>query len=93
MWEIPFSFVFLDFSSTYGDSLFVIQKAKLLHMNTVVNIAPPPEGGLHFHGKVIGMLVVFLGYKSLIMVFFRFWKVLCRNEILVFLGLLVFHIE
>ena len=24
-----------------GDSLFVIQKAKLLHMNTVVNIAPP----------------------------------------------------
>ena len=47
-----------------------------------------------FHGKVIGMLVVFLGYKILILVFFRvFWEVLCRNEILVFLGLLVFHIE
>ena len=93
MWEIPFSFVFLDFISTCGDSLFVIQKAKLLHMNTVVNIAP---GGLYFHGKVIGMLVVFLGYKILILilVFLRvFWKVLCRNEILVFLGLLVFHIE
>ena len=27
--------------STCGDSLFVIQKAKLLHMNTVVNIVPP----------------------------------------------------
>ena len=26
--------------STCGDSLFVIQKAKLLHMNTVVNISP-----------------------------------------------------
>ena len=38
--EIPFSFVFLDFTSTCRDSLFVIQKAKLLHMNTVVNIAP-----------------------------------------------------
>ena len=91
MWEIPFSFVFLDFTSTCRDSLFVIQKAKLLHMNTVVNIAP---WGLYFRGKVIGMLVVFLGYKILILVFFRvFWKVLCRNEILVFLGLLVFHIE
>ena len=66
MWEIPFSFVFLDFTSTCGDSLFVIQKAKLLHMNTVANIAPR---GLYFHGKVIGMLVVFLGYKILILVF------------------------
>ena len=91
MWEIPFSFVFLDFTSTCRDSLFVIQKAKLLHMNTVVNIAP---GGLYFHGKVIGMLVVFLGYTILILVFFRvLWKVFCRNEILVFKGLLVFHIE
>ena len=68
MWEIPFSFVFLDFTSTCGDSLFVIQKAKLLHINTVVNIAPR---ALYFHGKVIGMLVVFLGYKILILVFFR----------------------
>ena len=66
MWEIPFSFVFLDFTSTCGDSLFVIQKAKLLHMNTVVNIAP---WGLYFHGKVIGMLVVFLGHKILVLVF------------------------
>ena len=40
MWEIPFSCVFLDFTSTCRDSLFVIQKAELLHMNTVVNIAP-----------------------------------------------------
>ena len=39
MWEIPFSFVFLDFTSTCGDSLFIIQKAKLLHVNTVVNMA------------------------------------------------------
>ena len=52
--------------STCGDSLFVIQKAKLLHMNTVVNIAPR---GLYFRGKVIGMLVVLLGYKILILVF------------------------
>ena len=66
MWEIPFSFVFLDFTSTCRDSLFVIQKAKLLHMNTVVKYNPP---GLYFHGKVIGMLVVFLGYKILILVF------------------------
>ena len=33
-WEIPFSFVFLDFTSTCGNSLLVIQKAKLLHMNS-----------------------------------------------------------
>ena len=34
-------------------------------------------GGGHFHSKVIGMLVVFLGYKILILVFFRvFWKIL-----------------
>ena len=84
-----FHFLLSSWTSTCGDSLFVIQKAKLLHMNTVVNIAPR---GLYFHGK--GMLVVFLRYKILIPVFFRvFWKVLCRNEILVFLGLLVFHIE
>ena len=44
-------------------------------------------GGGHFHSKVIGMLVVFLGSKILIFIFFRaFWKILCRNEILVFLG-------
>ena len=86
-----FHFLLSSWTSTCGDSLFVIQKAKLLHMNTVANIAPR---GLYFNGKVIGMLVVFLGYKILILVFFRvFWKVLCRNEILVFLGLLVFHIE
>ena len=61
-------------------------------MNTVVNIAP--WGEVYFHGKVIGMLVVFLGHKILILVFFRvFWMVQCRNEILVFLGLLVFHIK
>ena len=66
MWEVPFPFVFVDFTSTCRDSLFVIQKAKLLHMNTVVNIAPR---GLYFHGKVIGMLVVFLGKKILILVF------------------------
>ena len=36
-----------------------------------------PEGGGHFHSKVIGMLLVFLGYKILIFVFFRvFWKIL-----------------
>ena len=35
-------------------------------MNTVVNIAPR---GLYFHGKVIDMLVVFLGHKILILVF------------------------
>ena len=39
-------------------------------MNTVVNIAPC-GGGLYFHGKVIDMLVVFLGHKILILVFFR----------------------
>ena len=42
----------------------------------------------HFHSKVIGMLVIFSGYKILILVFFRVFSVdiLCRNEILVFLG-------
>ena len=51
--------------------------------------------GLYFHGKVIGMLVIFLGYKILILVFLGSSGnfVLYRNEILVFLGLLVFHIE
>ena len=33
------------------------------------------------------MLVVFLGYKILILIFFRVLrKILCRNEIMVFLG-------
>ena len=70
MWEIPFSFVFPDFTSTCGDSLFVIQKAKLLHMNTVVNIAPR---GLYFHGKVIDMLVVFLGSSGKFCAEMKFW--------------------
>ena len=35
-----FHFLLSSWTSTCGDSLFVIQKAKLLHMNTVVNIAP-----------------------------------------------------
>ena len=36
----------------------------------------PGGGGGDFHSKVIGMLVVFLGYKILILVFFRvFWKI------------------
>ena len=39
-----------------------------------------PPGG-HFHGKMIGMLVVFLGYDILILVSFRgFWKILCRMK-------------
>ena len=81
MWEIPFSFVFLDFTSTCGDSLFVIQKAKLLHMNSVV-IAP---WAVVFPWKSDRYARHILGYKVLILVLFRvFWKVLCRNEILVF---------
>ena len=59
-----FHFLLSSWTSTCGDSLFVIQKAKLLHMNTVVNIAPRE---LYFHSK--GMLVVFLRYKILILVF------------------------
>ena len=91
MCEILFSFVSPGLYFYLRGQPFCHSKAKLLHMNTVVNIAPQ---GLYFHGKVIRMLVVFLGYKILILVFFRvFWKVLCRNEILVFLGLLVFHID
>ena len=44
-------------------------------------------GALSLDSKVIGMLVVFLGYKILILIFFRvFRKILCRNEILVFWG-------
>ena len=56
-------------------------------MNTVVNIAPR---GLYFHGKVIGMLVVFLAYKILILVFLgssgkfcaemKFWYLWVKNE-------------
>ena len=43
-------------------------------------------GGGHFHSKVIGMLFLFLGYKILILVFFRlFCKISCRSEFLVFL--------
>ena len=50
-------------------------------------LAASGPGGGHFHGKVLCMLIVFLGYKILILVLFRvFWKILCRNEILVFLG-------
>ena len=33
-WKVPFSFVFLDFTSVDGNSLLVIQKVKLLHMNS-----------------------------------------------------------
>ena len=35
-----FHFLLSSLTTTCRDSLFVIQKAKLLHMNTVVNIAP-----------------------------------------------------
>ena len=79
MWEIPFSFVFLDVTSTNGESLFVIQKAKLLHTNTVVNIEPGGGVWLHCHGKVIGMLVVFLGYKILILVFLEAFGKFCAE--------------
>ena len=44
-------------------------------------------GALPLDSKVISMLVVFLGYKILILIFFRvLWKILYRNEIMVFLG-------
>ena len=85
-----------------GDSIFFclpglyfcLRGQPFRHTKSKTSALPPPPEGLYFHGKVIGMLVVFLGYKILILVFFRvFWEVLCRNEILVFLGLLVFHIE
>ena len=52
-------------------------------------------GGLgHFHGKVTGMLVISLGYKIPILVFFGvFRKILCRNEILVFFRVCSFSIS
>ena len=37
----------------------------------------PP--GLYFHGKVIGMLVIFLGYKILILVFLGSSGKFCRE--------------
>ena len=44
-------------------------------------------GALPLDSKVISMLVVFLGYKILILVFFKVLrKILCRNEIMIFLG-------
>ena len=40
-------------------------------------------GGGHFHSEVL-CLSYLLGYKILILVFFRvFWKILCKNEMLV----------
>ena len=43
--------------------------------------SPGGGGGGHFHSKVIGMLVIFLGYKILILVFFRvFWKRFLKIE-------------
>ena len=43
-------------------------------------------GALSLDSKVISMLVIFLGYKILILVFFKVLrKILCRNEIMVFL--------
>ena len=46
----------------------------------------PGEGALPLDSKVISMLVVFSGYKILILIFFRvLWKILCRNEIMVLL--------
>ena len=44
-------------------------------------------GELPLDSKVISMLVVFLWHKILILIFFSvLWKILCRNEIMVFLG-------
>ena len=37
------------------------------------------RGGLYFHGKVIGMLVVFLGYKILILVFLGSSRKFCAE--------------
>ena len=71
-------------SAMTGNPPLVIQKVKVLHMNSY---SPPRGEGGHFYGKVIGMLVVFFRYKILDSGIFRvFWKVLCRNEILIFLG-------
>ena len=52
---------------------------QFLHHNRIlilVHTVPEQLPGGHFHSKVIGMLVVFLGYKILILVFFRvFWEI------------------
>ena len=46
--------------------------AKLVAIQLIESFSPGGGGG--FHSKVIGMLVVFLGYKNLILVFFRVFR-------------------
>ena len=52
-----------------GNTAFFFQSFDTLFI--VVLYCPPGRGGGHFQSKVIGMLVVFLGYKILILVFFN----------------------
>ena len=52
-----------------GITAFFFQSFDTLFI--VVFVLPPPPPGGHFQSKVIGMLVVFLGYKILILVFFN----------------------
>ena len=59
-------------------------------MESIPPLPPPPR---YFHSKVTGLLVVFLGYKILILVFRVFWKILYRNEILVFFRGYLFSIS
>ena len=48
-----------------------------------MNVTGQGRGGGHFHGKVIGMLVVFFRVQNSDSgIFLRvFWKILCRNEL------------
>ena len=62
-------------------------KMGCLYSNWTPTFWPRGGGALPLDSKVISMLVVFLGYKILILIFFRVLrKILCRNEIMVFLG-------
>ena len=68
-----------------GNSLLVIQKAKLSAYQQLI-LASGGGGTLPWQSDRYARRI-FQGIKFLILVFFRvFWKVLCRNEILVFLG-------
>ena len=61
-------------SSTKG--FLEIPSVVLVEQERSLSFTYGRPGGGHFHSKVIGMLVVFLGYKILILVFFRVsWKI------------------
>ena len=65
----------LNQPSSFYNQPFTLPKEALAKL-----FNPPPPPGGHFHGKMIGMLVAFLGYEILILVFLGFSGKFCAER-------------